>query len=528
MAHNALARAAGILLHPSSLYTPYGIGDLGPAAVEFLNFLEKARHHFWQILPLGPVGYGNSPYASTSAFAGNPLLISPQKLQEWTLLREEDLGELAPQAPHAQTTGDGILQVNFDAVRVWKGKVLARAFKRYKANSTGIWDKMDKAVPSIEDFSAKQADWLKDFTLYEVLRQEHGGQPWNDWPRVYRDRDEGALGEFRDKHKGAIEFQEFIQWIFACQWESLRNCARENDIQIIGDMPLFVALDSADVWAHPEYFSLNPDGTLEYQAGVPPDYFSESGQLWGVPVYRWDKLESEGFSWFLQRIHRLFEQVDWVRIDHFRGLEAYWRVQGDAKVARKGKWVKGPGKALFRKVREKFGELPFIAEDLGVITPEVEELRDEFHFPGMRVIQFAFFGDATNPHLPHNYLHNCVAYTGTHDNNTTKGWWDHETSGEMRGKVYDYLAQPSEIIIPALIKAVYRSVATLAVITLQDVLGQGESARMNVPNKPDGNWDYQTDPNALTDDRAGWIHHLASLYGRVPEEMAQEPESKEQ
>ncbi|MHA1727120.1 MAG: 4-alpha-glucanotransferase [Promethearchaeota archaeon] len=508
-----LPRSAGILLHPTSLFTPYGIGDLGPSAYQFIDFLEDSGQIFWQVLPLGPTGYGDSPYQTISAFAGNHLLISPEKLIQMKLISKTFLeSTFNVNSENKTPSTSNILKVNYKKVRDKKTKMLKVAFDNFKkSNNTGGKYSLQK----FQQFCMKQKYWLENFVLYFALRQEFNLQSWVSWPENFRKRDFETLDKFREKRKDDLEQYRFFQWLFTIQWDELKEYAHKHSIQIIGDMPIFVAHDSVDVWVYPEYFTLYTDGSLKYQAGVPPDYFSKTGQLWGNPLYNWNVMKSEKYSWFIRRFKRLLELVDWIRVDHFRGFESYWKVLGNENTAINGEWVKTPGKKLFLKIQKQLGKLPLIAEDLGVITPEVEQLRDFFQFPGMRILQFAFGDDETNPHLPHNYEKNSVAYTGTHDNDTLLGWWDSVSESEKK-YLKTYFNTDANDVTVDLVKALYRSVANLVIVPIQDFLKQGTKARMNTPSVPKGNWQYQLDKDLLTPNVSGWIKELVEIYRRSP------------
>lgn len=487
-------RRAGILLHPTSLPSPYGIGDLGPAAYRFVDWLVQGGQRLWQLLPLGPTGYGDSPYQSFSAFAGNPLLISPTHLVEAGWLGEEEL-DAVPHFP--------VKEVDFGAVIVWKESLFRQAYRRFQADPPAGYEVWVQA----------QADWLPDYALFTALKAHFGGGPWKGWPEAVRRYDPRTLTPYRQQFASEIAYQSFLQYLFFQQWAALRAYAHSQGIEIVGDIPIFIAHDSADAWANQALFTLDEQGALEVQAGVPPDYFSETGQLWGNPLYRWELMHAQGYRWWIQRFRALFEMVDLVRLDHFRGFEAYWAVPGGAPTAVTGEWRPGPGTALFEALREALGELPIIAEDLGVITPEVEALRDAFDFPGMRILQFAFTADTSSDFLPHNYVRNTVAYTGTHDNESTQGWFNNLDEAIQR-QVLAYLDTTQTKVVQAMIRALYISVADTVIIPMQDVLGLGNEARMNLPGKAGGNWRWRATREAFTDERAAWLAHLSELYGR--------------
>jgi 4-alpha-glucanotransferase len=489
-----VGRSSGILLHPTSLPSRFGVGDLGPEAYKFVDFLVEAGQSLWQVLPLGPTGYGDSPYASYSAFAGNTLLISPERLVEDGLLDRADLEE-TPVGP-----------VDYGYAHEYKTKLLAQAYERF-GNS-------DPA--EFEAFKRRQSLWLGDYALFRALKDEHGGAAWTEWNAI-----EGA----RERLKSQIEAHEFYQFLFFRQWNALRRYCHDRGIKIIGDFPIYVAHDSADVWINPEQFKLDADGKPLVVAGVPPDYFSSTGQFWGNPLYNWKRMEEDGFRWWIERVRAIFAMVDIARVDHFRGFAACWEIPGGDKTAERGEWVKTPGRELFNNIRKALGELPIIAEDLGVITDDVVALRDELGFPGMRVLQFGFGGDPkTSVDLPHNYVRNVVAYTGTHDNDTAAGWFDSVAGeGSMRTAAeidqqrqfcLHYLNASGEEIHWDFIRAIWASVADRAIAPLQDVLGLGNAARMNLPNSTDGNWSWRYEPGALTRPAAQRLRELTRVYGR--------------
>jgi 4-alpha-glucanotransferase len=486
-------RAAGILLHPTSLPGPHGIGELGPEATAFLDFLAETGQGLWQVLPLGPTGYGDSPYQCFSAFAGNPLLVSLDRLREEGLLSAADLEGVS---------GLPDDEVDFGAVIDRKQPLLARAFAAFERTAG------PPRREAFESFVRDHAAWLSDFALFMALKRAHRGAAWSTWERALGRREEAALARARGELARAVREVEFEQWLFFEQWGDVRRQARERGIRIMGDVPIFVAHDSADVWAHPGIFHLAADGRPSFQAGVPPDYFSATGQLWGNPLYRWPALARSGYAWWIDRFRAVLALVDLVRLDHFRGFEAYWKVPGEAETAVNGRWEKGPGAAFFEALRAVFGELPIVAEDLGVITPEVEALRDSFDFPGMAILQFAFGSDAqANGFLPHNYTRNKVVYTGTHDNDTVVGWWtagvgdSTRTAGEVeteRQRALAYCGGDGSEIHWDFIRTLFVSVADAAIVPLQDVLGLGSGARMNRPGRGHGNWRWRYRAAALT------------------------------
>lgn len=496
-------RSSGILLHPTSLPSKYGIGDLGAEAYSFIDFMVASCQQIWQILPLGPTGAGNSPYSAYSALAGNPLLISPEKLLQEKLLFEEDLNEL-PKFP--------VERVDYDLVIKTKMPLLAKAYNNFKQKEQ--WEQKN-----FQEFCDTQAYWLDDYALFMAVKDANSGAGWMHWDKAIATREPEAVKEWSERLAEDIFYQKFVQFQFFRQWKELKQYANQKGISIFGDIPIYVAHDSADVWANREIFCLDEEtGEAALMAGVPPDYFSETGQLWGNPVYNWEKLEEDNFKWWVQRIKGMEEYVDIMRIDHFRGFESYWAVPQGEKTAMNGEWLKAPGEVLFKILRKELGELPIIAEDLGAITKEVEELRDKFEFPGMKILQFAFDSDAANIFLPFNYTNsNCVVYTGTHDNDTTLGWFE-ERSFADKAKVVDYLGG----ICPqginwSLIRLALGSVANMAVFPLQDILGLGGWAKMNTPSTIEDNWSWRYRPEALTPDIGEHLKHLTHLYGRAPQ-----------
>ena len=502
-------RSSGILLHPTSLAGRFGIGDLGPEAYKFVDFLAAAGQRIWQVLPLGPTGYGDSPYQLFSAFAGNPLLISLDQLVVEGLLTDQEL------AGTPQFSAD---HVDYGRVIRFKLPLVRKAYERFQTN----WKRPD----DLADFRARNSHWLDDYTLFMALKAAHGGEAvWSRWEPALAARRPGALRECRKDLEKDIEAHEFAQYMFYRQWRSLHNYARNLGIRIMGDLPIYVAHDSADVWANPGLFQLDAAGDPAVMSGVPPDYFSATGQLWGNPIYRWDSMEKTGFRWWIERLRAAFAQVDLVRLDHFRGLEAYWEVPAGETTARNGRWVKGPGAALFEALGEAFGELPIVAENLGVITPEVETIRTKFGFPGMAILQFAFGKDPQAPDFkPHNYPRDRVAYTGTHDNDTTVGWWSSAGAGdstrtseevaEERDFTRRYLQTDGSAINWAFIRALVASVADTVLFPLQDVLGLGSEARMNTPAVASGNWRWRYRAEMLTPEIAGRLKELVTLYDR--------------
>jgi len=476
-------RASGVLLHPTSLPSPYGIGDLGPGAYRWVDALATARQQWWQILPLAPTGYADSPYQCLSTFAGNFYLVSPDELIREGLLRREEASGAAFPDDHT----------DFDSVIPFKVRLLTVAWGNFKRGLAAA------LRPDFEQFCQAEAGWLDDFALFMALKDAHGGASWLTWEQELRERQPQALARARILLADAVEQHRFRQFLFFRQWRALRTYAHNRGVKLIGDVPIFVAADSADVWSNPESFYLDEHRRPKVVAGVPPDYFSATGQLWGNPLYNWERLKETGYTWWVNRVRAAFGQVDLVRIDHFRGFEAYWEVPGGDKTAERGRWVKGPGSDLFTALAERLGALAIIAEDLGIITPEVHALRTLYNFPGMRILQFAFAGAVEERFLPHNYERNTVVYTGTHDNDTTRGWYLSATEAE-RAFTRRYLGQACDeaTISWTLMHLAWASVADLAVAPLQDVLSLGSEARMNLPGQPSGWWRWRFAEPQLT------------------------------
>jgi len=490
-------RSSGILLHPTSFPGPYGIGDVGPFAYRFIDYLAESGCKLWQVLPLGPTSYGDSPYQCFSAFAGNPYMVSPDFLIEEGLLTIEDLSDM----PNWDSN-----KVDFGLIYQWKPKLLDRAFDHFEASaSESLRDEWAK-------FRQTNASWLDDYALFMALKDSNGGVAWNEWPAPQRDRDHKTLAQARKQMADSINRQMFRQFIFFRQWDALRKYANDKGIQVIGDIPIFVAMDSSDAWANPELFYLDENGQPTVVAGVPPDYFSQTGQLWGNPLYRWDVHKANGFKWWIERIRATLSTVDIVRIDHFRGFAGYWEVPGDAETAVNGRWVPGPGIDLFHAIRKALGDLPIIAEDLGEITPDVIELRDTLGLPGMKIFQFAFSGP-DNPFLPHHYPQNCVVYTGTHDNDTALGWYRTCPHNE-RDFYHRYLGRDNANVPGDMIRAIWSSVAVFAIAPLQDFLGMGTEGRMNFPGKVGGYWAWRMDDSHLNDWLMGRLKELNWMYER--------------
>jgi 4-alpha-glucanotransferase len=490
-------RASGILLHPTSLPGPFGIGDLGPEAYRFVEFLAAAGQRLWQVLPLNPTGQSHSPYQCYSSFAGNPLLISPQALADEGLLTGDELGALS-HFPHER--------VDFAQVEPARMAALRRSFERWRAQ--------DQQAEFLT-FCAVEQHWLDNYALFMAIKQAEHGAGWQHWHPTLVRREPAAVQQARQQFADEYEFQRYLQFQFRRQWSRLKRFANEREVQIIGDMPIFVAGDSADVWANPELFFLDEHGRPTVVAGVPPDYFSATGQRWGNPLYKWQQLADTGYAWFISRVQATLWMVDILRIDHFRGFESYWVIPADQATAIGGHWQAGPGARMFRALQAALGHLPIIAEDLGIITPEVEALRDELALPGMRILQFAFDGSPKNPYLPHRYVSNTIVYTGTHDNDTTLGWW--QTLDEpTRQRALRYTGGSYDTIVWDLIRTALASVADLAVIPLQDALEFGSDARMNTPGVEQGNWSWRARTEHLTPALAYRLRELAETYGRLP------------
>jgi len=490
------SRSSGILLHPTSIPGRFGIGDMGEGAYRFVDFLAGSGQRLWQILPLGPTGYGNSPYNSFSAFAGNPLLISLDELVKDGFLHDAELTNV-PAFPENY--------VDYSLVIEYKMTMLYRSFERFKNHQT----------PDFEGFCMENQTWLDDYSLFMALKESYGGLSWNKWDRGVSCRKPETIHEVSQEMSCSISFHKYLQYLFFKQWSSLKRYANERQIKIIGDIPIFVSYNSSDVWSQPESFMLDDKGKPTHVAGVPPDYFSRTGQLWGNPLYRWDIIAQRGYSWWINRLKVMLRLVDIIRIDHFRGFEAYWEVPAKEKTAINGRWVKGPGAEMFTVIEQSLGKLPLIAEDLGVITPEVEVLRDQFAFPGMKILHFAFGSGPDNPYLPYNYSKNCVVYTGTHDNDTTIGWFTKTSSKAEREHALRYLGKTkADEKHWEFIRLAFSSVAAMAIIPLQDVLGLGNEARMNIPGKALGNWAWRYAQNMLNNECQERLRGLTGLYGR--------------
>ena len=502
-------RSSGILLHPTSLPGPYGIGDLGPQAYHFIDWLASTGCKLWQVLPLGPTGYGDSPYQCFSAFAGNPYLISPEFLLQDGLLTQADLNDM----PDFNASPAGTMSlVDFGLLIPWKLNLLLKAFSRFASASNDLHKEFDY-------FCAENASWLDDYALFMALKEANGGGAWNGWDKSIRTRKKSAMDKARKEHAESVQRYSFYQFLFFRQWNNIRKYANEKSIKIIGDIPIFIAYDSADAWANPDLFFLDENSLPTVVAGVPPDYFSPTGQLWGNPLYRWDAHKETGYAWWLDRFRAVLKLVDIVRLDHFRGFAGYYEIPFGAKTAETGRWVPGPGSDFFKVLDEKLSDartteidLPIIAEDLGVITPDVVELRDGFKLPGMKILQFGF-DSAKNPFLPHNYPAHCVAYTGTHDNDTARGWFDTAPENE-RNFALRYLNTDANRFVWELIRSVWSSVAVYAVTPMQDALNLGGAARMNFPSRLGGNWEWRMQAKDMNDQLAKSLRELNELYLR--------------
>ena len=495
-------RASGVLLHVTSLPSPYGIGDLGSAALTWIDRLQEAGQSWWQVLPLGPTGYGNSPYQSLSSFAGNWLLISPDGLISDGLLRASDVaGQSFPETA-----------VDYDTVTSFKHRLLETAWTNFSAGAGR------DLKPAFDQFRNEQAHWLDEYALFRALKAKYHGVCYLDWPGDLVRRSSAALAQARRDLASQIDRVRFAQFLLFRQGERLKEHAHAKGVRLIGDLPFFVSPDSSDVWANPELFLLNEQGRPGFVGGVPPDYFSSEGQLWGNPVYDWEVIRRTGYRWCIDRMRALLAHVDLIRLDHFRGFAAAWHIPAGAPNARSGQWVPGPGAEFFSAVQRDLGALSFIAEDLGLITPDVRALRDQFQVPGTRVLQFAFDGHPDNPYLPHNYVSNTVVYTGTHDNNTTRGWFE-ELPDDQQQNLWHYLKRPKGDpgeAAPALMHLAWSSEAALALAPLQDVLNLGADARMNVPGRLEGNWRWRYTEDMLSAAAFQWLRDLTIASNRSP------------
>lgn len=493
-------RSSGILFHPTSLPGKYGIGTLGKEAYAFIDFLKKSRQKLWQIFPLGPTGYGDSPYQSFSSFAGNPYLIDFDLLIEAHLLSEEDLRDVF--------FGDNEEYIDYGAIYNQKYPLLRKAYENFKSSDN------HEMRENFEHFKRENASWLNDYSLYISLKNHFNGLPWNEWAHDIKNREHGAMEHYKNELADDIEYHNFIQFLFFKQWGDVKRYANENGIKIIGDIPIFVAADSSDAWANPEIFLFDEERKPVKVAGVPPDYFSATGQLWGNPLYNWQKLKETNYSWWVERVRANLSTCDIIRIDHFRGFEAYWAVPYGDDTAINGQWEPGPGIDLFNAIKSQLGELPIIAEDLGLMTQGVIDLREATGFPGMKILGFAFDSGEENDYLPHTYTKNCVVYTGTHDNDTLIGWFQ-KAKEEDRQFARDYLNSRSDDEIHwDAIRGAWSSVANMAISPVQDFLGLGSEARINTPGVAAGNWQWRLRHGVLTDELAERIAKLTRVYSR--------------
>ncbi len=499
-----MERSAGVLLHPTSLPSRYGIGDLGPEAFTYLEWLADAGAGWWQVLPLHPTGPGYSPYSAISTYAGSEWLISPEMLVADALVEMEEL---------EQALAFPADRVAYEELIPWKRGILRTAFERFRRLQP------PDLVRELADFRTAHALWLEDFALYLAIKRAHGGLPWYEWPRPLAHRHPDALEDWARDHAEEVELVEFGQFLFFRQWRAVREAASDLGIKILGDVPIFLARDSAEVWARPELFRLDDELRPTVVSGVPPDYFSPTGQLWGNPLYDWDRLASEGYRWWIDRLRHALDLADAVRLDHFRGFQAYWEVPAHHKVATRGRWVRGPGRALFDAMALAIGRLPFVAEDLGEITPDVLELRDELGLPGMAILQFAFSPEPRSIFLPYAHDQNLVVYTGTHDNNTAVGWYRDNASDGERDLLRRYCGSDGSEVNWDLIRLAMASVADLAVVPHQDLAGLGSDCRMNTPARADGNWRFRILPWTLKEDIQRRLHELIWVYGRLPRQQ---------
>lgn len=491
-------RKAGILLHPTSLPGKYGIGTIGSEAFAFVDFLAKAKQSYWQILPLGPTGYGDSPYQCFSSKAGNPYLIDLEKLCDKHLLDKTDL------MVHEEFSDQ---KVNYGIVISTKLELLKKAQQRF---NSGDYNDIKN---SFELFELENNVWLDDYALFMALKEKFENRPWYEWSDEYRLRNNETLENIKPDLSDTIHFHKFIQYLFSQQWVELKEYANNNGIEIIGDIPIYVAMDSSDTWVSPQLFQFDENKNPLCVGGCPPDYFSVTGQLWGNPIFDYAEMEKDNFSWWIDRIKSTLKLYDLVRVDHFRGFAGYWRIPYGDETAINGEWIPGPGKKLFNAIKDALGEIPIIAEDLGLITPDVIELRDAFNLPGMKVLQFAFDSGEANDYLPHNYDKNCVVYTGTHDNETVNGWFENASESDKK-YVLDYINSNGENVSWDLVKAAWASVANTAIAPMQDILGLGAEARMNLPGTTVKNWEWRMENGVVTDELAERLEHITTLYGR--------------
>jgi 4-alpha-glucanotransferase len=501
-------RASGVLLHVTSMPSPYGIGDLGSAAFSWIDRLHSGGQRWWQVLPLGPTGYGNSPYQPISSFAANPALISPDSLISEGLLKTADCQCKFPSE-----------SVDYDSVIPFKNRLLETAWANFKAGS-----RKDLRT-AYDEYRSQQQHWLDDYALFEALKAKYHREYYLEWPEEFVKRNSDALAKARRELADQVDQVTFAQFLLFRQTDQLKEYAHSKGVKLIGDLPFFVSPDSSDVWANPEFFLLDERRHPRFVAGVPPDYFSAGGQLWGNPVYNWDALRATGYRWWIDRLRALLAHVDGIRLDHFRGFAAAWHVPAGASTAQSGQWVQGPGADFFHAVQEELGGLPFIAEDLGFITPDVYALRDQFQMPGMRVLQFAFDGHSDNPYLPHNFVSNTVAYTGTHDNAPTREWYE-QLPEYQRQNFWNYLKRApgaSDDAAPSLVNLAWSSIAALTIAPLQDLLNLGAESRMNIPGQASGNWRWRCPDDLESSPAFRWLRELTELSKRVEPEKIQEP-----
>ncbi len=495
-----MKRCAGVLLHPTSLPNNFGIGTFGPEAYAWVDFLDRTQQTIWQVLPLGPTSYGDSPYQSFSTFAGNPYLISLELMAEDNLLDRKVLEDTPEHIRESR------YKVDFGAIYNWKLPLLKKAAASFTAEH--------ELYADFTSFCEKESSWLNDFALFMALKDAHDSKAWSEWPEELRARKAKALKEARALHADSIKAHCFMQWLFFRQWNKLKAYANGKGIKIMGDIPIFVAMDSADTWTNPKQFYFDKDIKPIAVAGVPPDYFTPNGQLWGNPLYKWQTMRRNGYEWWIARIEAALRMYDFIRIDHFRGFAAYWEIPAGAETAKEGKWVKGPGMHFFQALLDHFGELPIIAEDLGDITDDVIELRDQFGLPGMKVLQFAFDNDPDHPFLPHNYKENFVAYTGTHDNHTARGWYETFAKPENQDHFRRYFSTDGWDMAWTMIRGIFSSVAMAAIVPLQDILDMGTDCRMNTPGEREGNWQWRI--AEMPGDFPAWrLETMTELYGRA-------------
>lgn len=502
-----IERCSGILLHPTSLPGEFGIGSFDQEAYDWIDAMVDTKQTVWQVLPLGPTGYGDSPYQSSSTHAGNPYLIGLRKLAEQGLLDEQELRNVP-----AEVTADPS-RVDYGAIYVWKLGVLRRAAANLNNPENGA------ALKDFQKFCFTQSSWLRDYALFMALKDANPGLSWNEWTPELRDRHPQALKQAQAELNEEVRAYSFMQWVFFRQWSELRRYANQRGIKILGDLPIFVSMESSDIWANPEQFCLDERKRPTCVAGVPPDCFSEDGQLWGNPLYNWKVMREKRYSWWLRRIESALARYDFVRLDHFRGFHNYWEIPAESKTAREGQWVLGPGEHFFKALQKKLGrDLPFVAEDLGSFSEGVPLLRDKFNLPGMKILQFAFNNDSSHPFLPHNYPQNCVAYTGTHDNDTTRGWYEHGTVELNRDHFRRYFATDGWDMTWTMIRGIFSSCANLAIVPIQDILDLGSEHRMNRPGENTGNWTWRMLPGQFNEFFRQRLRDMTVLYGRAPRE----------